>query len=160
MRLILLSAIIRLSAIMDYSSDKGDNKKDTCNNNNFIGRQHENFKTSNKKNHQKSYDCLMTVSGPAMMQNQCIPAWCGIRHLHDLIRGVSRPMQLMQMHLSNGIRLIDACASSLNVGSLNIVNRTMVCHQREYYALELRLTFSRTCSEQSVSQHYATVLNV
>ena len=28
---------------MDYSSDRDDNKKDTCNNN-FIGRQHEKFK--------------------------------------------------------------------------------------------------------------------
>ncbi len=46
--------------IMDYSSDRDDNKKDTksCNNN-FIGRQHEKFKrASNKKTHQKSYDCL------------------------------------------------------------------------------------------------------
>ena len=45
-------------------------------------------------------------------------------------------------------------------GSLSVVNRTMVCRQRECYTLELRLTFSRTCSEQSASQHYAMVLNV
>ncbi len=43
---------------MYYSSDQDDNKKDTCNNN-FIGRKHEKFKrTSDKKTHQKSYDCL------------------------------------------------------------------------------------------------------
>ncbi len=44
--------------IMDCSSDRDDNKKDTCNNN-FIGRQHEKFKrASDKKTHQKSCDCL------------------------------------------------------------------------------------------------------
>ena len=43
---------------MDYSLDRDDNKKDTCNNN-FIGRQHEKCKrASDKKTYQKSYDCL------------------------------------------------------------------------------------------------------
>ena len=86
-----------LSVIMDYSSDQ-DDKKDICNNNNFIGRQHDKFKRhSDKKSHQKSYNCLNAIilfklrndwtatSGPAMMWNQFIPARCARTHLHDLI---------------------------------------------------------------------------
>ena len=83
---------------MNYSLDQDNNKKDSCNKNNFIGWQHEKFKRrSDKKSHQKSYDCLKchrsfklredwtTISSPAMMPNQCIPARCAIRHLRDLI---------------------------------------------------------------------------